>query len=37
MLDMHLDKHGACSVLSAIKSIASLKLKKNVTASFGFA
>ena len=36
MLDMHLDKHGSCSVLSAIKTISKLKLKANVTASFGF-
>jgi leucyl aminopeptidase len=37
MLDMHLDKHGSCSVLSAMKAISKLKLKANVTASFGFA
>ena len=37
MLGMHLDKHGACSVLSAIRTIAKLKLKINITASFGFA
>lgn len=37
MLDMHLDKHGSCSVLSAIKTISKLKLKANVSATFGFA
>lgn len=37
MMGMHLDKSGACCVLSAIRSIARLKLKINVTASMGFA
>lgn len=34
---MFLDKHGSCSVISAIRSISKLKLKVNVTASVGFA
>ena len=33
---MHMDKHGATSVLSAFESIAKLKLKVNLTASMGF-
>lgn len=37
MQGMHMDKHGATSVLSAIRGIARLKLKINVTASFAFA
>lgn len=36
MMGMHLDKHGAVSVMSAIRSIARLKLPVNVTASMGF-
>jgi leucyl aminopeptidase len=32
---MHNDKHGACSVLSAIKSVAHLGLKVNVVATIG--
>ena len=34
---MHNDKHGACSVLSAIQSIARLQLKVNVVATIGLA
>jgi leucyl aminopeptidase len=34
---MHLDKHGACSVLSAFQSIIKLNLKANVIACLGFA
>ena len=33
---MHMDKHGATSVLSAFESVARLKLKINLTASMGF-
>ncbi len=33
--DMHLDKHGACSVLSAFMSIVEEGLKVNVTVSIG--
>ena len=33
---MHMDKHGACSVMAALRAIARLKLKVNITASFGF-
>lgn len=33
---MHMDKHGAASVLSAIESAAKLKLKVNLTVSMGF-
>lgn len=33
---MHMDKHGAASVLSAFESIAKLKLKINLTVSMGF-
>jgi leucyl aminopeptidase len=36
MSGMHLDKSGACCVMAAIRSIARLKLKVNVTASMGF-
>ena len=32
---MHNDKHGACSVLSAIDSVATLNLKSNVVAVLG--
>lgn len=34
---MHMDKHGATSVLSAFESAVKLKLNKNVIASLGFA
>lgn len=37
MIGMHLDKHGSTSVLSALRTIAKLKLKVNITTSFGFA
>ena len=33
---MFLDKHGACSVLSAFQTIVEEKLKVNVTCSMGF-
>jgi leucyl aminopeptidase len=36
MLGMHLDKHGAASVMSALRAISRLKIKLNITASFGF-
>lgn len=34
---MHIDKHGACSVLSAFESVAKLNLKCNVVAVLGLA
>lgn len=34
--DMYLDKHGACSVLSAFETLVEEKAKINVTASMGF-
>jgi leucyl aminopeptidase len=37
MEDMHLDKSGACAVLAAIKQIAEMKLKINVTCTMAFA
>jgi leucyl aminopeptidase len=36
MMGMHLDKHGSVSVMSAMRSIARLKLPINITASLGF-
>ena len=33
---MHMDKHGATSVLSAFESVVKLKLKVNLTVSMGF-
>lgn len=36
MMGMHLDKHGSVSVMSAIRSIARLRLPVNITASMGF-
>ena len=36
MKEMYLDKHGACSVFSALKTIAEEKLKINLTVSMGF-
>ena len=33
---MHMDKHGATSVLSAFETILKLKLKVNLTISMGF-
>ena len=34
--EMHMDKHGATSVLSAFESVVKLKLKVNLTVSMGF-
>lgn len=34
--EMHMDKHGAVSVLSALQSVSKLKLKVNLTVSMGF-
>ena len=34
---MHIDKHGACSVLSAFESAVKLNLKVNLVASLGIA
>ena len=34
--DMHLDKHGACSVFSAFQTIVEEKIKINVTCSMGY-
>jgi len=36
MMGMRMGKHGAVSVMSAIRSIARLKLPINITASMGF-
>ena len=36
MMGMHLDEHGAVSVMSAMRSIARLRLPINITASLGF-
>lgn len=33
---MHMDKHGAASVLSAFETIVNIGLPANVTASMGF-
>ena len=33
--EMHMDKHGATSVLSAFESVVRLKLKVNLTVSIG--
>ncbi len=33
--DMHMDKHGATSVMSAFESVVKLKLKVNLTVSLG--
>ena len=35
--NMHIDKHGACSVFSALESIAKLKVKRNVVGVIGLA
>jgi leucyl aminopeptidase len=32
---MHIDKHGACSVLSAFESAAKLQIKSNIVAVLG--